>query len=231
MKFHALICARAGSKGIKNKNIRLFKKKPLISYPIKLAQKIKRIDSVSVSSDSRKIADISKRYGANIPFIRSKKLSSSTANEWDVWKDFVKKKNFKSKDDIIVILPATSPFRIKKDVEKCISLYKKSFLDYVIVITKASHNPHFNMVKKNKNNLVKICMPLKKKIIRRQDAPKIYNITTICFVVSAKYILSKKSGQHATLKSGKVGAIEIPYERSLDLDTEFDLKVANLLNN
>ena len=130
-----------------------------------------------------------------------------------------------------MILPATSPFRIKKDVEKCISLYKKSFLDYVIVTTKASHNPHFNMVKKNENNLVKICMPLKKKIIRRQDAPKIYNITTICFVVSAKYILSKKSGQHATVKSGKVGAIEIPYERSLDLDTEFDLKVANLLDN
>ena len=144
---------------------------------------------------------------------------------------FCKKKNFKSKDDIIVILPATSPFRIKKDIEKCISLYKKNSLDYVIVITKASHNPHFNMVKKNENNLVKICMPLRKRITRRQDAPKIYNITTVCFVVSAKYILSKKSGQHITLKSGKVGAIEIPYERSLDLDTEFDLKIANLLDN
>ena len=74
-------------------------------------------------------------------------------------------------------------------------------------------------------------MPLKKNVVRRQDAPKIYNITTICFIVSAKYIMSKKSGQHNTLKSGKVGAIEIPYERSLDLDTEFDLKIANLLSN
>ena len=73
MKFHALICARAGSKGIKNKNIRQFKKKPLISYPIKLAKNIKRIESVSVSTDSRKIANISKYYGAGIPFIRSKK--------------------------------------------------------------------------------------------------------------------------------------------------------------
>mgnify|MGYP006077432349 FL=1 len=231
MKFHALICARAGSKGIKNKNIRHFKKKPLISYPIKLAKSIKRIKSVSVSTDSRKIATISESYGADIPFIRSKRLSSSKANEWDVWKDFVKKKNLKSRDDVIVILPATAPFRIKKDVEKCISLYKKNFFDYVIVITKASHNPHFNMVKRNNNNLVKICMPLKKNVVRRQDAPKIYNITTICFIVSAKYIMSKKSGQHNTLKSGKVGAIEIPYERSLDLDTEFDLKIANLLSN
>ena len=93
MNIVAIIPARGGSKGIKNKNIRQFKKKPLISYPIKLAKNIKRIESVSVSTDSRKIADISKRYGADIPFIRSKKLSSSTANEWDVWKDFVRKKN------------------------------------------------------------------------------------------------------------------------------------------
>ena len=97
MKFHALICARAGSKGIKNKNIRHFKKKPLISYPIKLAKSIKRIKSVSVSTDSRKIATISESYGADIPFIRSKRLSSSKANEWDVWKDFVKKKTLKVK--------------------------------------------------------------------------------------------------------------------------------------
>jgi CMP-N-acetylneuraminic acid synthetase len=225
MKFHALICARAGSKGIKNKNIRKFKNKPLISYPIKLAKSIKRIESVSVSTNSKKIANISKYYGADIPFIRSKKLSSSKANEWDVWEDFVKKKNFNN-DDIIVILPTTSPFRIKKDVERCITLYKKNFFDYVMVITKASHNPYFNMVKKNKKNLVKICIPSKKRIFRRQAAPKVYNITTICFVVSAKYIMSKKTA----IKTGKVGAIEIPYERSLDLDTEFDLKVANLLN-
>ena len=65
-----------------------------------------------------------------------------------------------------------------------------------------------------------------KKIVRRQDAPKIFNITTVCYVVSAKFVLSKKS----VFKTGKIGAVEIPYERSLDLDTEFDLKIANLLN-
>ena len=68
-------------------------------------------------------------------------------------------------------------------------------------------------------------MPFKKKIVRRQDAPKVFNITTVCYVISAKFLLSNKS----VFKSGKVGAIEIPYERSLDLDTEFDLKIANLL--
>ena len=225
MKFHALICARAGSKGIKNKNIKKFKGKPLIAHPIQLARKIKKFKSISVSTDSKKIANISKYYGADVPFIRSKKLSTSKVNEWDVWEDFVKKKNLKKKDDILVILPTTSPFRKKKDVEKCISLYKKKIYDYVMVITKASHNPYFNMVKKNNDKLIKICMPFDKKIVRRQDAPKIFNITTVCYVVSAKFVLSKKS----VFKTGKIGAVEIPYERSLDLDTEFDLKIANLL--
>ena len=226
MKFHALICARAGSRGIKNKNIKKFKGKPLIAHPIQLARKIKKFKSISVSTESKKIANISKYYGADVPFIRSKKLSTSKVNEWDVWEDFVKKKNLKKKDDILVILPTTSPFRKKKDVEKCISLYKKKIYDYVMVITKASHNPYFNMVKKNNDKLIKICMPFDKKIVRRQDAPKIFNITTVCYVVSAKFVLSKKS----VFKTGKIGAVEIPYERSLDLDTEFDLKIANLLN-
>ena len=226
MKFHALICAREGSEGIKNKNIKKFKGKPLIAHPIQLAKKIKKFKSISVSTDSKKIANISKYYGADVPFIRSKKLSTSKVNEWDVWEDFVKKKNLKDKDDILVILPTTSPFRKKKDVEKCISLYKKKIYDYVMVITKASHNPYFNMVKKNNDKLIKICMPFDKKIVRRQDAPKIFNITTVCYVVSAKFILSKK----LVFKTGKVGAVEIPFERSLDLDTEFDFKIANLLN-
>ena len=92
MKFHALICARAGSEGIKNKNIKKFKGKPLIAYPIQLAKKIKEFKSISVSTDSKKIANISKNYGADVPFIRSKKLSTSKTNEWKVWEDFVKKK-------------------------------------------------------------------------------------------------------------------------------------------
>ena len=226
MKFHALICAREGSEGIKNKNIKKFKGKPIIAHPIQLAKKIKKFKSISVSTDSKKIANISKYYGADVPFIRSKKLSTSKTNEWEVWEDFVKKKNLKDKDDILVILPTTSPFRKKKDVEKCISLYKKKIYDYVMVIAKTSHNPYFNMVKKNNDKSIKICKPHHKKIVRRQDAPKVFNITTVCFVVSAKFVLSKK----LVFKTGRIGAVEIPFERSLDLDTEFDFKIANLLN-
>ncbi|MAL65533.1 MAG: acylneuraminate cytidylyltransferase [Candidatus Marinimicrobia bacterium] len=224
MKFHALICARSGSKGIKNKNIRIFKSKPLISYPIKSAQRIKEIVSISVSTDSKKIAKLAKKYGAEIPFIRPKKLSGDKVKEWDVWKHFVKKKRLINKDQILVVLPTTSPLRKIEDIKKCIKLYKQKRFDTVLMITKSNKNPFFNMMTKKKDNSLDLCIKSKKNIIRRQDAPKVYSVTTFCYIVSCHFLMRKKS-----FFEGKIGGVEIPAERSIDLDTESDLKIANKL--
>ena len=137
-------------KGYKNKNIRIFKSKPLISYPIKSAQRIKEIVSISVSTDSKKIAKLAKKYGAEIPFIRPKKLSGDKVKEWDVWKHFVKKKRLINKDQILVVLPTTSPLRKIEDIKKCIKLYKQKRFDTVLMITKSNKNPFFNMMTKKK---------------------------------------------------------------------------------
>lgn len=224
MRFHALICARSGSKGIKNKNIRKFNSKPLIFYPINLAKKINEIKTVSVSTDSKKIANISKNYGAEIPFLRPKKLSGDKSNEWDVWKHFVKKKNFNSKDEILIVLPTTSPLRKIKDVQKCIKLYKQKKFDVVLVISKSNKNPYFNMMIKKRNNSLELCVKSKKNIVRRQDAPTVYDVTTFCYILSSKFLIKNKS-----LLSGKIGGIEVPAVRSIDLDTELDLKIASIL--
>jgi len=224
MKFHALICARSGSKGIKNKNIRIFKSKPLISYPIKSAQRIKEIVSISVSTDSKKIAKLAKKYGAEIPFIRPKKLSGDKVNEWDVWKHFVKKKKLINKDQILVVLPTTSPLRKIEDIKKCIKLYKQKRFDTVLMITKSNKNPFFNMMTKKKDNSLDLCIKSKKNIIRRQDAPEVYSVTTLCYILSCHFLMRKKS-----FFEGKIGGVEIPAERSIDLDTELDLKIANKL--
>ena len=98
-KFVALICARAGSKGLKNKNIKNFDGKPLIAWSILLAKKIKEIDRVIVSTESKKIANIARKYGAEIPFARPKKLSFDNSPEWNVWRhavNFLKKQNEKN---------------------------------------------------------------------------------------------------------------------------------------
>jgi len=224
MKFHALICARGGSKGIKNKNIKKFKGKPLIAYPIKLAKSIKKIQTVSVSTDSKKIANISKSFGAEIPFLRPKKLSADKTNEWDVWQHFAKQKNFNKKDQILIVLPTTSPFRKIEDIKKCIKLYKKQKFDTVLMVTKSNKNPYFNMMTKKSDKSFKLCMKFKKKIIRRQDAPVVYNITTFCYILSFEFLMKNKS-----FLDGKVGAIEVPNERSIDLDAELDFKLANMM--
>ena len=89
-KILCLICARGGSKGLKNKNIKSFCGKPLIYWTIKLAKSIKQIKDVYVSTDSKKIAQISERYGAKIPFIRPKKLATSNSKEWESWRHAIK---------------------------------------------------------------------------------------------------------------------------------------------
>ena len=224
MRFHALICARSGSKGIKNKNIRKFNSKPLIFFPINLAKKINEIKTISVSTDSKKIAQISKNFGAQIPFLRPKKLSNDRSNEWDVWKHFATKKNLNSEDEIIIVLPTTSPFRKIEDVKRCIKLYKQKNFDVFLVVFKSNKNPYFNMMVKKKDNSLKISVKSKKNIVRRQDAPIVYDVTTFCYILSSKFLMRNKS-----LLSGKIGGIEVPAERSIDLDTELDLKIANIL--
>lgn len=95
MKFNVLICARGGSKGLKNKNIKFFAGKPLIYWTISLAKKLKEVDEIFVSTDSNKIANISKKYGAKVPFMRPKKLASDSSSEWLSWRhalNYFKKK-------------------------------------------------------------------------------------------------------------------------------------------
>ena len=122
----AIIPARGGSKGLKNKNIKNFDGKPLIAWTILLAKKVKKIDRVIVSTESEKIANISKKYGAEVPFLRPKKLSLDYSPEWKVWKhavNFLKKQN--EKPTGIIILHATSPLRSIKDIKKFFNYVEK----------------------------------------------------------------------------------------------------------
>ena len=126
MKNVVFIFARSGSKGLKNKNIKKFSGKPLIYWTIKQAKKIKNIDSIILSTDSIKIANLGKKYGASVYFIRPKKLASDNSPEWLSWKHAVKfiQKKFKTNLSKIVVLPVTSPCREIKDINNCINLYQ-----------------------------------------------------------------------------------------------------------
>lgn len=219
----AFIFARGGSKEIKNKNIKLINNKPLIYYSIKIAKSIKMIDDVYVSSDNDKILNLSKKYGAKI-IKRPSSLSKDNSSEINAWKHAIKylrEKNIYF--DVFISLPATSPLRNKSDIVKSIkNLNKKT--DFVITIYKSNKIPWFNMVVKDSNGYVNLLRKPKSKIFNRQTAPVVFNMTTVAYVSKPETILKTKN-----IFDKKVKSIEIPIERALDIDSEFDLKIAKLL--
>lgn len=223
----SFIFARGGSQGIKNKNIVKFNGKHLIGWAIEQALEIKEIDKVIVSTDSKKIAKISQSYGAEIPFIRPTYLANNKSSELLSWKHALR--NFKQKyqdlPEMFISLPCTSPLRKKIDIKKCINLFKKSNADMVVCITETNRNPYFNMVKINKSGYLDLAINTKKKIHRRQDADKIYDMTTIAYVANPNYILNAKH-----IFDGNIKSILIPYERSIDIDNMHDLNIARYLH-
>ncbi len=215
-----LICARKGSKGIKNKNLKRVGKIQLFIHSIKIAKKLQKKYEIFVSSDSKKIIDLSKKENVKT-ILRSSKLSNDKTPEILVWKDALKKfkKKFLYLPKKIIILPPTSPLRKLNDIKKCIKKYQTNKYNLVITGYKSNHNPYFNMVKKHRN-YVKIL--LNKGIHRRQDAPDVYNISTVCYIINTKY-LEKTSN----IFNKNVGMVEIPQARAIDIDDKLDLFIAN----
>ena len=225
MNIVALICARGNSKGIKNKNLLKFKNTTLLGQAIKQSHKSKLINRVIISTDSKKIVKEAKKHNADIPFLRPAKLSRDNSPELLAWRHAVNflEKESKKKIDYIVSVPTTSPLRSVSDINRAIILAKKKNLDIVFSITKSTKNPFFNMVSIKKKKLKLICEK-KNRIFRRQDAPKCYDLTTVCYVFKPKYIFKTKD-----LFKGKTGFITIPKERSLDIDDKFDYRIAKTI--
>ena len=120
-----LICARSGSKGLRNKNILKINNKSLLQITIELAKKIKAIKHIILSTDSKKIAELGKRFGADVPFLRPRFLSTDTASEWKVWQHAVRQSEKKYTFNDVLILPVVSPLKTKNDIVKVIKMHKK----------------------------------------------------------------------------------------------------------
>lgn len=137
----AIIPARSNSKRIKKKNIKPFFKKPIIYYPIKEALKSKLFDKVFVSTDGKDIAKISKKLGAEVPFIRKKKLSGDKVTTVQVIKDAIKKISNNYEFDNICCIYPTSCFVKAKDLIKSFNILKKNKKSFIISATQYNHPP------------------------------------------------------------------------------------------
>mgnify|MGYP001165417452 CR=1 FL=1 len=229
MKFFALICARGGSKGIKNKNLINFKGMPLIAHSILIAKKLKKCSYVVVSTDSKKIGKVASNFGADIIIDRPSNLANDNSPEVLTWKHAItflnKHHNFKS--DFLISVPTTSPLRDYSDLRNSIIKFKKEKCDGLITITKSKKNPFFNMVKKEKNKFLKPIFNSSKIVTRRQSAPKIFDITTVAYVYKSSFILNNNNN----ILDGRISYLEIPQNRAIDIDDMFDLEIAKYFAN
>jgi len=228
MKYVALICARGGSKGLPGKNIRHLAGKPLITWAIEQAKGLKRVERIIVSTDSEEIAMVARKSGAEVPFMRPSELAQDNSPEWLVWRhalNFLKETTGDYPDGLIAI-PVTAPLRAASDLEACLDEYEKGEVDVVITVTDAHRNPYFNMVKQNENKTMGLVIPPDNAVFRRQDAPDVYDMTTVAFVAKPEYVLKKDR-----IFDGRVRHVHIPVERALDIDTPLDFKIAECLIN
>jgi|TARA_B100000959_G_scaffold258956_1_gene294217 N-acylneuraminate cytidylyltransferase len=234
MNIVSFIFARGDSREIKRKNLLKFKKTTLLGNSILQSKKSRYIKRIFVSTDSNKIAREAKKNNAEVPFIRPKYLAKAGSPEIYAWRHAI---NFLNKKlnlypDYIVSVPTTCPLRRISDIDSCIRKAIKNNLDIVFTITPSSRNPYFNMLEKRKGKLNIFSKTglawnwnLKnKKIYRRQDAPKCFDLTTACYVFKPQYIQ-----RTLNLFSGKTGFVLIPRIRSIDIDNSLDYKIVNLL--
>jgi N-acylneuraminate cytidylyltransferase len=222
----ACIFARGGSKGLPGKNIRLFAGKPLIAWAIEAAKGVDGIEEVLVSTDSEEIAKVALDFGAHVPFLRPGDLSRDESPEWNAWRHALQyfHDNDGEMPGALLSVPTTAPLRVVEDLQKCVDLYRVGGCDSVITVTEAHRNPYFNMVSLAENGDTEIVCQNASGLIRRQDAPEVFDITTVAYVVNSDFIM-KQNG----LFEGVVKSIKVPIERSIDIDTIFDFEVAEFL--
>jgi CMP-N-acetylneuraminic acid synthetase len=223
-----LICARGGSKGLPGKNTRMLAGRPLIGWAVAHARAVPRISRVIVSTDSQDIADAAVQAGAERPFVRPASLAEDTSPEWLVWQhalNFMFDQDGKHPDALVVV-PCTAPLRHPIDIERCLDEFEKGGADIVIAVTEAHRNPWFNMVKDCGNGRVDLVIRPEGRIARRQDVPKVYDITTVAYVASPEFVLNSGG-----IFDGTVRCVHVPQERSIDIDTLLDFRIAECIKS
>ncbi len=194
--FLAIIPARGGSKGLFGKNIKELCGKPLIAWSIEAGLKSNYLDEVMVTTDSKEIAEIAKKYGANVPFLRPDDLASDTATTFDAVKHTIEfyKHNFDREFDYIVLLEPTSPLREDKDIDNMIEKIINQENDFDSIVSIGEVHEHPSIMKKivKKHYLESYCETLEMKS-RRQDNAPAYFPYGVAYIVKTDSLLQEKT--------------------------------------
>ena len=220
MKNIAIITARSGSKGLADKNIRNLNGKPLMAYTIETALESKCFDTVMVSTDSEKYAQIAREYGAEVPFLRSAENSSDTAGSWEVVNEVLN--NYKEKEkkfDTVCLLQPTSPLRLSDDIKNGYLMYEEKMADAITAVCEAEHSMGVYLTLPTNASM----QSFREKhgfYLPRQSQEKLYRINGALYIRRVVY----EKGYIKTV-SNREFAYVMSKDRSVDIDNEFDFTI------
>lgn len=224
MKILGTICARGGSKGVKNKNIKDLVGKPLIAHTIEYFKEWGKADRLVCSTDSEEIADVAKKYGVEIPCLRPSELATDTASKILVLQHIL---NFCEEEenthyDMVVDLDPTAPLRKQRFLNEALKKFVESDANNLYSVCKARKNPYFNMVEVDKNGFAHLCK--NSAIVRRQDATPVYELNASIYIYKRSFLLNT-----STPHSDKSIIYEMPEIASIDIDREVDFLFVEFL--
>ena len=220
------ICARGGSKGLKNKNIKILNGIPLIEYSIKIAKTFafKHNCDVTLSTEDHKIKKVCSDIGLHTKYIRPIELSSDEAGKMDVINDILnfEEKNLNKKFDLILDLDVSSPLRNMNDLEKALDLLvsNKEAIN-IFSVNKSERNPYFNMVERNKTGFFELVK--KGDFKTRQSSPQVYDLNASFYFYKRSFFNNNK-----LVINSKSLIYEVPHI-CFDIDNELDFNFMEYL--
>jgi CMP-N,N'-diacetyllegionaminic acid synthase len=220
------ICARGGSKGVKNKNLRELHGRPLIAHSILQARETGLFAAIAVDSDSELILEVASEWGADHVIKRPDELATDQAAKLPAIRHCVAEteKRIGYKFGIVVDLDATSPLRTPDDIVQCVRLLEERGVGNVITGAPARRSPYFNLVEQDEREVVRLSKQLLVPVVRRQDAPKCYDMNASIYVWRREVLFNAP-----TLFNSDTLLHVMPEERSVDIDSELDFAIVELL--
>ena len=219
MKTFALIPARGGSKGVPRKNVKLIAGKPLIVWTIEAALRSSLLDAVVVSTDDPEIAEVARRSGAQVPFMRPTELAQDqTPGVEPVLHAIDQLPQYHS----VLLLQPTSPLRTTEDIDACLRMAIKHHAPSVVSVSEPDTHPYWTYRLVDGRTLERLVAATP--VTRRQDLPAVVAINGALYFADANWL--RRNG---SLIGAETLAYVMARERSIDLDTPLDWKFAELL--
>lgn len=219
-KVLAVIPARGGSKGIKDKNILPLQGKPLIAYTIEAAKRSAYVDEVLVSTDSEKIRDVAERYGAIVPFLRPAELAGDETATLDVVLHAVRAMSGMGKVyDVLLLLQPTSPLRNDSDIDAALETFSRNGCQALVGVSKVDDHPILMRTIGEDGRLKRLLSA--NSTVRRQDMPLYYKVNGSIYINLICELNEKTSFNDNP----------VPYvmesDRAVDIDSDLDVMIAD----